>query len=318
MQLDPKYDPAAKKSAVRKASDFAGLAEQYFEAKQKDLRPATWAEWRRIVKRDVLPRLGRFAPDEITRAEVKAFRRKIDPEDKRPVLANRCVELIRTIFNWALEEELVSNNPARGLKRLRAEKPRERTLSSDELRAVWEALGLERPYNAAVIKFIFYTATRRSEAFGARWTDIDFREKLWTIPTTKAGRKHVIPLSDAAVDILESMRPLSGHHEFIFVGLKGPLTTIQKSLGRIRENSGVDFTVHDCRRTAATMLGELDVRSEIISLILNHVPKGPAATRIYERSSKIPQMRDALERLAQHINRIVMDEPDSKILEFKQ
>jgi integrase len=182
MQLDPKYDPAAAKTEARKASDFAGLAEQYFEAKQKDLRPTTLTEWRRIAKRDVIPRLGRLCPDEITRAEVKSFRRKIDPEDKRPVMANRCVEFIRSVFSWALEEELVSNNPIKGLKRLRAEKARERTLSSDELKAVWEALGLERPYNAAVIKFVLYTASRRSEALGAQWEKIDFREKLWTIP----------------------------------------------------------------------------------------------------------------------------------------
>ncbi|GAG29062.1 unnamed protein product, partial [marine sediment metagenome] len=168
-------------------------------------------------------------------------------------------------------------------------------------------------YNAAVIKLVFHTATRRSEAFGARWKNIDFREKLWTIPTTKAGRKHVIPVSDAAIEILESMRPLSGHSPFVFVGLKGPLTTIQKPLGRIRKNSGVNFTLHDCRRTAATMLGNLDVRSEIISLILNHIPQGPAATRIYERSTKIPQMRIALEKLARHIERVVTDKPTAVI-----
>ncbi|GAG33203.1 unnamed protein product, partial [marine sediment metagenome] len=67
MQLDPKYDPATAKTEARKASDFAGLMEQYFEAKQRDLRLATLTEWRRVAKRDILPQLGRFTPDEITR-----------------------------------------------------------------------------------------------------------------------------------------------------------------------------------------------------------------------------------------------------------
>jgi integrase len=126
----------------------------------------------------------------------------------------------------------------------------------------------------------------------------------------------VIPLSDAAIEVLESMRPLSGHSAYVFVGLKGPLTTIQKPLGRIRKNSGIHFTLHDLRRTSATMLGELGTPLEVTSAILNHALPAPAATAIYERSSRIPQMRIALEKLASHIERIVSGKARAEVLPF--
>jgi integrase len=145
------------------------------------------------------------------------------------------------------------------------------------------------------------------------WTDIDFEQALWTL-VAKGGRQHVIPLSGEAVRVIESLRPLSGHKPAVFLGPTGDaIANPGKSIIRLRKRSKVEFRIHDIRRTVATGLAQIGVRTDVVSAVLGHTISGPQATRAYERHGRIPEMRTALERWAAHIQRIITSKEASVI-----
>lgn len=304
VELAQGKDPGARKIEARRSSDFRALAERFLEANRQRLRPKTLTEWERILNREIAPQLGHLPPQEISRARVRDLCRTISM--RAPYMGNRVFEVIRRIFTWAVSEDLLETSPCLGLRKPCAEKSRERVLSSEEIRRVYASLEEERPIISGFFKILFFMATRRSEVLGARWPDIDFEQKLWTIPETKGGRQHVLPLSSQAAALLEMLRPLAGHSQWIFLGPTGKaIAHPQKAVARIRARSGVQFRIHDIRRTVATGLASIGVPSPVISRILNHVPGGPAATRIYDRYEPLPEMRSALEAWATHLQTIV-------------
>jgi integrase len=169
---------------------------------------------------------------------------------------NRSVALIRSMFNFARKKRHFSGeNPAASVDFFPEEK-RERFLSPDELRRVNEAL-LQEPneYWRAYFPLTLLLGPRKNDLLGARWADIDFEQRTWRLPTTKAGRSHLLPLPESAVDILRSL-PSRGQ-EFIFpgIGRTGHLAEPKKAWVRIRNRAGVpDVRIHDLRRTLGSWL----------------------------------------------------------------
>jgi len=109
--------------------------------------------------------------------------------------ANRTFEVIRRVFTCAVSEDLVTSTPCFGLRKPTQEQPRDRVLSSDEIRAVWAALEAE-PVVGEAVRLAFYTAARRREVLDARWTEMDMAERLWRLPgaRTKNREPHGVPL----------------------------------------------------------------------------------------------------------------------------
>ncbi len=296
-------DPVGRMVELKRAATFGELAEQFLEAEGPKLKERTLVEWRRIIQNELLDAFGAMKVHEIGRGDIRTF---LDTKAKTaPVMANRILEVIRRVLSWGLDVEKIQASPAAGLKKPGVEKSRERVLTNEEIRRVFEALEEERPLSAAFFKIAFLTAARRGEVLGAKWSDLDLGEKLWTIPDTKAGRSHAVPLTEEAVAIFRSLHPFSGNSEFVFLGpTGGPVQSPQKAVARLRKRTGIDFRVHDIRRTVATGIARLGVPRETISAILNHVSGGPSATRVYDRHSRIPEMRAALTRWAAELERI--------------
>lgn len=296
-------DPVGRKAELERAETFGQLAEQFLEAEGTKLKEKTLIEWRRIVENELLDVFGAMKPHEMTRGDIRAF---LDEKAKTaPYMSNRILEVIRRIFAWGVDVEKVAASPCVGLKKPGVEKSRERVLSTEEVRGVFEALDHERPLIAGFFRMAFLTAARRGEILGAKWTDLDLEEKLWTIPDTKSGRSHAIPLSDEAVKVFRALHLLAGHFDYVFLGpTGGPVQSPQKAVARLRKRTGIEFRVHDIRRSVATGIARLGVPRETISAILNHVVGGPAATRVYDRHARIPEMRHALDRWARELERI--------------
>lgn len=299
-------DPVGRKAELKRAGTFKDLAEQFLSANEKRLKAKTIGEWRRIIDNELVPEFGSMNPHAITRGDIKAVLN--EKAETAPYMANRLFETIRRIYSWGVEEDKVTASPCVGIKKPGGkEPPRERVLSAEEIRNVWNALDKERPLIANFFKLLFLTAVRRGEALGARWDDFDFEQKLWTIPDTKMNRSHTIPLSEASIDVLQTLYPLTGQSEWVFMGPTGAnVQNPQKAVVRVRKNSKVQFRIHDIRRTVATGLAQIGVTTDVISAVMNHVISGPSATRIYERHHRIPEMRRALDKWARELDRIVM------------
>jgi len=288
-----KLDPAGRRAVLKRAGDFTGLVARFLQKSRRRLKPKTWWEWMRIAKKELRPEFGRMAPHEIRRADIRAFVEQ--RAERHPYQANRILELVRVVFNWGVKTERIESNPCAGLGKPGAERSRERILSTDEIRLVLKALNKESPRTRTAFLVLFLTAARKGEVVRLRRGDIDFASGLATFRNTKSGGDHVIPLSKAALEVIESLEG-----DRLFPGV----ATLDRAMPDLRARSGVQFRVHDVRRTVASGLARLEVPHEVISSILNHTIKGPAATRIYQRHSMIPQMRRALERWAQELERI--------------
>jgi len=139
---------------------------------------------------------------------------------------------------------------------------------------------------------------RRGELLCARWPDVDLAARTWRLPTTKAGRPHLLPLPTPAVTILESL-PSRDQADWLFpspAAASGHLEEPKKAWQRIRDRAQVpDVRVHDLRRTLGSWLAASGYGLPLIGRVLNHTQ--PATTAVYARLDLEP-VRQALEQTA--------------------
>jgi integrase len=232
-----------------------------------------------------------------------------------PKSAAFAVRTVRPALKWAAQlgrryvpAELASLSTSVAVER------RRRVLTRDELAALLPVLrASSRPY-AAALQFMLLTLARRQEAAQARWRDVNLDARAWTIPETKNGEPHVVPLSRQALELLRSRFPKHdvGNTERpnpdapVFATSKGgPLGDWDRETKVIQRASNTgQWTRHDLRRTGATMLGEMGELPDIIEAALNHVSIRSPLAAIYNRSRYRPQVAMALQRLADALDGI--------------
>ena len=133
------------------------------------------------------------------------------------------------------------------------------------------------------------TLVRKSELLRAEWTHIDFENRIWLIPVTKAdsrtghSREMIVYMSDQVIEIFRELKEIAGNEPFVFVGRKSgtyishnAFNTAQKSALALTDIP--DFTIHDLRRTASTHLNEQGFNRDAIEKCLNHSTYGVRAT----------------------------------------
>lgn len=239
---------------------FRALADEVLRAKAPDTREATQTERRRILDTDLLPRWGEMEAGELTRRDVILLRDAIVKRAGAP-MANRTVALLRLIYNEGLIREFpgLEYNPAHKIKP-KDEGRRRRYLTRKEIKTVWKGIEKETPVMGSIFKLALLTGQRIGSVCAMRWEDIG-DDDVWTIPADqfKGKRRHCVPLSDEALAVLETMRPISAHLEagVVFPGRgdgKEPHVSGHNSaLRRIRERTKIPhWTAHDFRTTFRT------------------------------------------------------------------
>jgi len=297
-------DPAGEKRTARLGDTFGDLAEDYIELYAKPNK-RSWKEDRRALDRDLLPKFKNRKAADIKRREAIALLDRIKARGAA-VLANRTLEIMRGIYNWGIDKERVEHNPCTGI-RAAEETSRDRVLSDDEIRKVWAALTRQPLVIANRFRIQLITAQRPGEVRKMRWPDIDNDSGWWTIPAeiTKNRLSHRVWLTDHALAVLREMKEQSGHAGWVFPSpsTEGPVRSNTKPTAAICKTSGVNFTPHDLRRTAASHMASLGISRFTISRVLNHVEKSVTAT--YDRHSYDAEKRAALEAWAQRMSEII-------------
>src|SRR5262249_19518752 len=179
--------------------------------------------------------------------------------------------LARRLFSWAIDQRSygLENSPCDRLRPrlIGKKKPRSRILSDAELRALWKAAdGLGYPYGP-LFKLLTLTGQRKSEVGEAVWSEFNLHKKEWIIPAErmKADAAHLVPLSDDAIEILQSLPRFNkdGHLFSTDFGVK-PVNGFSK--GKLRLDNGMkaelggkldDFVLHDIRRSMRTHLSAI-------------------------------------------------------------
>ncbi len=301
-------DPASERKAERAAETFGELAEDYMKRYAKK-RKRSWFKDRQALDRDLLPRFRHRKAANIKRREVIALLEEI-ADRGAPVGSNRTLEIIRRIYNWGIEQEIVTVNPCQRISKPGVERKRDRVLSDDEIKAVWNALEGETPRMRDLFRLRLLTAQRPGEVSRMRWEDIDMSSGWWTIPPefSKNSLSHRVPLSPAAMDTLRQIEGYGNEKGWVFPSPtgNGPLRAVWRAMRNIREQSGVEFRPHDLRRTTATrMTGDLGIARLTVSKVLGHVETGVIG--VYDRATYDRQKRQALDawgaRLADILSR---------------
>jgi integrase len=300
-------DPAGAKQRERKAETFGQVAESYIEVYAMPSK-RSWKEDRRALDRDLLPRFKNRKAASITRRELRTLLREIVNRGA-PVLANRTLEIMRRIYNWALEEETegLEANPFAGMQPIGEERRRERVLNDEEVPKVWNAVAHEKPSVAARYRLAMLLGQRPGEHRRMRWQDLDPKFTWWTIPGefTKNGRTHRVPLTDPAAAILRDLKADHPHPVWVFPSatVDGAVRSNTKQAERIRKAAGVEFTPHDLRRTVGTNITGLGFSRFIMQRVLNHAESGVGI--VYDLYEYDREKRQALEAWANRLEQIL-------------
>ena len=273
----------------------------------------------------VRPKIGKKAIYDLKRRDIVEMLDTIEDENG-PVMADRVLAHVRKAFNWqAARDDQFSPPIVRGMARTKpAERARTRALSDDEICSLWEALESDEvplPFRN-VVRILLLTAQRRNEVGLMRTDEID--GDTWIVPAEryKTGTPNVVPLTkearrwigDRKIGFLFSSnggkRAFNGYSK-----AKGQLDRViaqQRKKGKLKTMP--PWTLHDLRRTARSLMARAGVPSDVAEQVLGH--KIPGVRGVYDRHSYAAEKRDALEKLAALIGRI-LNPPPHNIVKLK-
>jgi integrase len=305
-------DPiAARAEAKARAATTVGpTVELYLAGRETTVRPSTRKQTTRYL-RSYFKQLHPLPVSLVTRRHVAEAVTRIAAEHGK-VAAARARTALSGFFTWALKEGIGGeNNPVSNTNDPAPdEKPRERTLSPSELRALW--LALPDTEFGTITKLLLLTACRRAEIGSLEWSEVDLDKASLTIrpERMKGGKTHRLPLVPEAVELLRQV-PRRVDNKFVFganrkgfSGFSGPVDELRRALaatGAITE----PWSLHDLRRSVRTQLSELEVDPWIAERILAHARHGIEAT--YDWSKLEKPMRVALLKWNDRLRSIIED-----------
>jgi len=301
----------ARRMAETKARPLSEIASAYLDS-VKRLR-----SWRSIESRTrchIIPKLGKKPIGEVTRADVVEFLDDLEREDGLRHQVNRCRETLRAVFAYAVERELIAGNPVFGVSKRKLEIPRDRTLTTDELTALWRAIDKLPQLPRAYFRVVVLTGARRNEVRCMAWSELDLDVGLWRVPPerNKSGRAFDLPLTALLVETLQAL-PQIGPMVFTLDG-KRPMA-VHQLIEQVRGDAGLlDVRLHDLRRTLRTGLAELGVSFEIAERVLNHAV--PGLERVYNRHTYAAEKRAALALWAEHVLALV-EKREATVVAFR-
>ncbi len=328
--VDPQ---AARSQRHEEARETLGvLIKDYLAQAERRLRPKSLVEVKRHLEVAWKPLHARAARS-VTKADIV---RRLDEltETKGATTSNRARTTLSAMYSWAIQRDRASANPVIGTE-ANAERSRDRVLTPAELCAIWTACEDEAEYGR-IIRLLILTGCRRQEVGDMSWSELTADHTVWTIPAGRTKNKlpHIVTLSSLARTILEDQprRPQQGPgavrgqmREFVFGEGRGGYSGWTRSKWRLdariaranakaggrmepaREDQPASWTLHDLRRTFATVCAErLGVPPHVIEACLNHVERRrEGVAGIYNRATYAEPMAKAWLVYAAWIDEIV-------------
>ncbi|EGQ63659.1 integrase family protein [Acidithiobacillus sp. GGI-221] len=300
-------------TARTKAAEIInGIARGINPAEQKRIRKAEMAfsdlfsEWvkeckardKKSLSKDQdnyrlhLQGLARKKLSDIQRNEIRKLHSTLSVKSGK-FLANRVLALVRALFNFGIKTLDIPGltNPAAGLK-MNREESRDRRLHPDEMPRFFEALAAEEnPDMRDYVMLSLLTGARRSNVLAMAWAEINLDRATWTIPGSKAKAKDniTVPLTTAAIEVLQARAEASGAQGWVFpgAGKTGHLVEPKKGWQRLLQRAGIeDLRLHDLRRSLASFQIDAGVSLAVIGKGLGH--HSQQTTAVYARLAQDP------------------------------
>ncbi|MFC3711204.1 tyrosine-type recombinase/integrase [Sphingoaurantiacus capsulatus] len=316
---------AADAKVANERLNFASYADSYLSKYARvRQKPNVARETQGIIERDLKPFFKDKLISQITPADALALIDKVQERSNSAAL--KVYRTMSTLFGWAASRHDISDSPIRNLKPPHVQPSRDRVLSDDELRAIWDA-SEDHPYPyGSLVRLLALTGQRLREVANMTWDEVDLNAGTWTVPgaRTKNGATNIVPLSDGAMVVLRSISRAHSEKareqkraDFVFTTtgksafsgfskLKKRFdASVHAKLVEAAKKAGGDpdavklkpWRLHDLRRTMATGLQRLGVRLEVTEAVLNHVSGSRSGIiGIYQRHNYLPEKRNALEK----------------------
>lgn len=295
-----------------KALTFAECSRRYIDAKRSEWKSQKHAQqWQRTLETHAFPILGNLLVQDI---ELSHLSRVLGPIwTTKTETASRLRGRIESVLDWATVSKLrTGENPARwrgNLEKLFGKPSKVRppqhhpALHIDKAGPFMRSLREQEGQSARCLEFVILTACRSGEARGAQWGEIDMQGKVWTIPKErmKGGEEHRVPLSKAALALLDSL-PKRADSPLLFPSTRGgPLSDM--ALTTLTRRMNVPAVPHGFRSTFRDWAGERSHHPrEVIEHALAHKLKDKAEAA-YARGSLFEKRRKLMQDWADFLSR---------------
>jgi integrase len=331
----------------RRKGTLRQLLDAYADALENAGKPSH-IQARGVFRRNVVepfPTLANSKANEIEPSDIqRILARMVKAGITRQVNVTR--SYLRAAFQWGAEADHdprtmakdgvlfgLKSNPVATVARIEEyERVGERTLTEEELRAFWKAIDKLPPVQKATLRLNLALASQRpTQLLRAGWSDFDFRENTLLLKDSKGrggSRDHLLPLTSFA---LEQLKPLREANSTPDAGGKLPspftsdgkramvLETLSVAVREVsdtlkKDNDIPPFQLRDLRRTVETMLQKLGVEKEVRAHLLSHGRGQGVQGKHYERYDFLSEKRQALERWAAHVQRIIAGRKAEKVV----
>ncbi len=286
-------DPSRDRKEERQIETISDFADRYLtEHSQLKKKPSSAAEDRRNFHNHIIPALGRFQVNNLSRTDVLRWHSRLS---HIPYGANRSLALLshamKTAELWGLREP--NSNPCQHVPKF-PEQPRSRFLSEEELVRLGKALSEELAntgniFGITAIRLLLLTGARRSEILGLKWKYVDFERHLLRLPDSKTGEK-TIALPTPAIEILHTL-PRHQDNDFVICGQKTGQSyiNIQRVWNRVRTQADLHHVrIHDLRHTFASIAVMSGMSLPAIGSLLGH--SQPSTTNRYAHFAADPRI----------------------------
>lgn len=322
----------------RLAPTVAGLVKEYIE-KYAQKKNRNWKDIQRMLNKEVVSVWGKRKAKDITKRDVNLLLEQIIDRGS-PATSNQVLKHTRKMFNFAIEQDMQQHTPCLGVKIKAKETPRERNLTEDEIKALWNALdtcSISDDVRRA-LRLVLVTGQRPGEVSAMHRGEIDATGRWWTIPgeaiytaQAKNHLTHRVYLTDMALELIGGLKMIdkkTGEEVdkgYIFpcphstkeqpIDTRALAHAVRRNLqwpvlhngkpvydkdGKpVTENRlGVDqFTPHDLRRTATTLMAKCKIIKEHRERVLNHkLEKLDGTYNIYDYDDEKQTALETLER----------------------
>jgi integrase len=293
---------AAQRIVAAKNFTFDECAREYIMEHEDGWRNAKHrAQWASTLKRYVSPVFGRLPAMAIDTALVLKALKPI--WKTKPETASRVRGRIEAVLDWArVHGYRTGENPARWKGNLKGALPdligtrivqHHAALTYSEIGTFMASLRERDDCASRALEFTILTAARTTETIGATWSEIDFRNKVWTIPPErmKARRAHRVPLAAPVLVVLQQMQSIRDR-EFVFPGAKSGRSLSNMAMLKLLDRMGRgDLTVHGFRSTFRDWAAErTNFPREVAELALAH-RVGSDVELAYRRSDLFEKRR---------------------------
>ncbi|MFT6901148.1 MAG: integrase [Colwellia sp.] len=308
--IDPKEykDDQHREQLLLASHTLKSVATDWFAIKKTTIADVTAKSLWRKFENHVFPKLGHRPIDKILAPEaieaLKPLAAKGNLETTGKIIGH-----LNNIMTHALNTGILQHNPLSGIRSaFSAPKVTNMpTIRPDELGKLMKDISYAsiKLVTRCLIEWQLHTMTRPSESAKAEWSEIDLESKLWVIPAErmKMRLEHKVPLTEQAIEILERLKPITGHRKHLFpshIDHKRHCNVETANKALIRMGYKNRLVAHGLRALASTTLNETGHNPDVIESALSHVDKNEVR-RAYNRAEYLDSRRELMCWWSEHI-----------------